>query len=67
MDIKKMQINIDINTKYDSPANVEELILALMNEACDRTFAIDTVLIDGVENFKVGVGFINDLAKEQIN
>lgn len=65
--IKKMQINIDINTECDSPNKVKELILALMKEAGDRTFAIETVTIDGVENFKIGIGFKNDLAKNQIN
>jgi len=67
MAIKKMQINIEINTKCDSPNQVKELILALMSEAGDRTFAIDSVTIDGVENFRLGTGFVNDLAKKQIN
>ncbi len=66
MSIKKMQINIDINTECDSPNDVRNLILALMEEAGDRTFAIDSVTIDGVENFKIGTGFINDLGKKQI-
>ncbi len=66
MSIKKMQINIDINTECDSPNDVKNLILALMEEAGDRTFAIDSVTIDGVENFKIGTGFINDLGKKQI-
>lgn len=61
-----MQINIDINTECDSPNDVKNLILALMEEAGDRTFAIDSVTIDGVENFKIGTGFINDLGKKQI-
>lgn len=65
--IKKMQINIDIDTEWDSPNKVKELIYALINEAGDRTFAIDSVTIDGVENFKVGVGWMNDLAKKQVN
>lgn len=64
--IKKMQINIDINTECDSPNEVKELIIALMKEAGDRTFAVESVTIDGVENFKIGVGFMNDLAKKQI-
>lgn len=64
---KKMQINIDIITEYDSPYNVKNLITALMKEASDRVFAIESVTIDGVENFKIGVGFMNDLAKKQIN
>ena len=64
MSIKKMQINIDINTECDSPNDVKNLILALMEEAGDRTFAIDSVTIDGVENFKIGTGFINDLGKK---
>ena len=66
MSIKKMQINIDINTECDSPNDMRNLILALMEEAGDRTFAIDSVTIDGVENFKIGTGFINDLGKKQI-
>lgn len=66
MSIKKMQVNIDINTECDSPNDVRNLILALMEEAGDRTFAIDSVTIDGVENFKIGTGFINDLGKKQI-
>lgn len=66
MSIKKMQINIDIDTECDSQNDVKFLILALMNEAVDRSFAIDSVTIDGVENFKVGTGFINDLGKKQI-
>lgn len=66
MSIKKMQINIDINTECDSPNDVRNLILALMEEAGDRTFTIDSVTIDGVENFKIGTGFINDLGKKQI-
>ena len=61
-----MQINIDINTECDSPNDVKNLILALMEEAGDRTFAIDSVTIDGVVNFKIGTGFINDLGKKQI-
>lgn len=61
-----MQINIDINTECDSPNDVKNLICALMEEAGDRTFAIDSVTIDGVENFKIGTGFINDLGKKQI-
>lgn len=63
MAIKEMQINIKINTDCDSPNEVKELILALMNEAGDRAFAIDSVIIDEVENFRVGTGFMNDLAK----
>lgn len=66
MSIKKMQINIDIDTECDSPNDVKNLIFALMKEAVDRTFAIDSVTIDGVENFKIGTGFINDLGKKQI-
>ena len=65
--IKKMQINIDINTECDSPNEVKELIIALMKEAGDRTFAVESVTIDGIENFKIGVGFMNNLAKKQIN
>lgn len=67
MAIKKMQINMEINTKYDSTNKVKNLIIALMREAGDRTFAIDSVTIDGVENFRVETGFMNDLAKKQIN
>lgn len=65
--IKKMQINIDINTECDSPNKVKELIFGLMQEAGDRIFAVESVTIDGVENFKIGVGFMNDLAKKQID
>lgn len=67
MAIKKMQINIEINTDCDSPNKVKDLILAVMQEVGDRTFAIDSVTIDGVENFRLGTGFMNDLAKKQIN
>jgi hypothetical protein len=67
MAIKKMQINIEINTDCDSHNKVKDLILAVMQEAGDRTFAIDSVTIDGVENFSLGTGFMNDLAKKQIN
>lgn len=62
-----MQINIDIDTEYDSPNKVKDLIYALMSEAGDRTFAIDSVTIDGIENFKIGIGWMNDLAKKQVN
>ena len=65
--IKQLQINIGINTECDSPNDIKELIYALMQEAGDRTFAIESVTIDGVENFKIGSGFMNDLAKNQIN
>ena len=34
-----------------------------MREAGDRTFAIDSVMIDGVENFSIEKGFMDDLAK----
>ena len=64
MAIKKMQINIDINTDCDSPNDVKRLIYALMEEAGARTFAIESVTIDGIENFKIGKGFLNDLAKK---
>lgn len=67
MAIKKMQINIDINTDCDSPNDVKRLIYALMEEAGARTFAIESVTIDGIENFKIGKGFLNDLAKKQTN
>lgn len=67
MAIKKMQINIDINTDCDSPNDVKSLICALMGEAGARTFAIESVTIDGIENFKIGKGFLNDLAKKQTN
>ncbi|MFD1406564.1 hypothetical protein [Robinsoniella peoriensis] len=67
MAIKKMQINMEINTKYDSTDKVKNLIIALMREAGDRIFAIDSVTIDGVENFRMETGFMNDLAKKQIN
>ena len=65
--IKKIQVNMYINTECDSPNEVKDLIIAIMKEAGDRTFAIDSVTIDGIENFKIGVGFMNDLAKKQIN
>jgi hypothetical protein len=63
---KKMQINIEINTEYDSPNKVKDLIIGLMSEAGDRTFSIDSVTIDGMENFKIGTGFMNDLAKNKL-
>lgn len=65
--IKKMQINIDINTECDSPSNVKELILGLMEEAGDRTFAVDSVTIDGIENFKIGKGFMADMARHFVD
>ena len=65
--IKQLQINININTECDSPNDVKELIYAFLKESGDRTFAIDSATIDGIENFKVGIGFMNDLAKKQIN
>lgn len=64
---KLMQVNIEIDTEYDSPNKVKDLIIGLMQEAGDRVFAIDSVTIDGAENFKIGKGFMNDLAKKQIN
>lgn len=64
---KKMQINMTIDTECDTPNDVKELILALMEEAGDRTFAIDSVFIDGEENFRCGVGFMNTLAKKQVD
>ena len=67
MSIKKIKINIDINTDCDSPNDVKRLIYALMEEAGARTFAIESVTIDGIENFKIGKGFLNDLAKKQTN
>lgn len=63
---KQMQVNIEIDTEYDDPNKVKDLIIGLMQEAGDRTFTIDTVTIDGVENFKIGAGFMNDLAKKQV-
>lgn len=66
MAIKKMQISIEINTAYDSPNKVKDLIIAMMSEAGDRFFSIDSVTIDGIENFRVGTGFMNDLAKKHI-
>lgn len=57
-----MQINIEINTECDNPNKVKHLIIALMNEAGDKYFAIDSVTIDGVENFRLGTGFMNDWA-----
>lgn len=62
-----MQVNIEIDTEYDTPDKVRDLIYGLMEEAGDRVFEIDSVIIDGVENFKVGVGFMNDLAMKHIN
>lgn len=64
--IKKMQINIDINTDCDSPNKVKELIYALIKEAGDMTFAIDSVTIDGEKNFEIGNGWMGTLAKKQI-
>lgn len=65
--IKKMQINIDINTEMDTPNDVKELINVLLKESGDRVFAINSITIDGVENFKIGTGFMNDLAKKQVD
>ena len=56
-----MQINIDINTDCDSPNDVKRLICALMEEAGARTFAIESVTIDGIENFKIGKGFFTTI------
>ncbi len=63
---KHMQINIEIDTECDSPNRVKDLIYGLIKEAGDRCFAIESVTIDGVESYKVGVGFINTLAKKQV-
>lgn len=65
--IKKMQINIDIDTESDTPYTVKELILELMKRCGDRCFAIESVTIDNIENFKIGIGFMNELSKKQIN
>lgn len=57
---ENLQINIGINTEYDSPERIKSLILGLMGEAGDRFFAIESVTIDGKEIFKVGIGFIDE-------
>lgn len=62
---KQMQVSIQIDTDYDTPNMVKDLIVGLMREAGDRTFAIESVTIDGEENFKIGVGFMNTLSKKQ--
>lgn len=56
---KHMQVNIGINTECDNPNRVKDLIYGLMEEAGDRLFAIESVIIDGKEIFKVGIGFID--------
>ncbi|MFV0518232.1 MAG: hypothetical protein ACK5MV_12625 [Aminipila sp.] len=61
--IKKMCVNININTECDTPQMVKDLIYALMSEAGDRTFAIESVTIDNEENFKVGHGWMGDMAR----
>lgn len=35
---KLMQVNIEIDTEYDSPDKVKDLIIGLMQEAGDRVF-----------------------------
>lgn len=57
---KHMQVNIGINTECDSPERIKSLILGLMEEAGDRFFAIESVIIDGKEIFKAGIGFIDE-------
>lgn len=62
--IQKMQINMDIHTEIDSPDQVKDFIYALLGEAGDRMFAIDSVTMDGIEVFKISKSFQNDLAKK---
>lgn len=64
--IKRMVINIDINTENHTPQMVKNLILELVAETGNRCFAIENVTIDGEENFKIGTGFMGDMAKKFI-
>lgn len=45
---------------------VKNLILALVAETGNRCFAIENVTIDGEQNFKIGTGFMGDMAKKII-
>ncbi len=65
--IKKMCINIDINTECDTPQKVKDLIMTVMKEAGDRFLAIESVTIDDEENFKVGKGFMGDMARHFVD
>lgn len=63
--IKHMQINIEIDTECNTPNNVKGLIRCFIKESYSRNFSIDSVTIDGVDNYKNDVGFINDLKNKQ--
>ncbi|WP_373124756.1 hypothetical protein [Blautia producta] len=65
--IKHMQINIKIDTKTNSPNQVKDLIRTFIKDSYAGNFSIDSVSIDGVDNYKIGIGFMNDLKKKQID
>lgn len=65
--IKHMQINIKIDTKTNSPNQVKDLISTFIKDSYAGNFSIDSVSIDGVDNYKIGIGFMNDLKKKQID
>lgn len=54
--MKKMQKAID---KAESLGVTE-----LLDDWKERMFAIESVTIDGIDNYKIGIGFINDLNPE---
>lgn len=64
--IKKMQINIDINTECDTPKKVKKLINELLKTTTDMCLGIESITIDGEENFKIGVGFMGDMSRNFI-
>ena len=64
--IKKMCINIEIDTDYNTPQQVKDLIQSLIKETSSQGFSIETVTIDDEENFKNGVGFKDLMARHFI-
>ncbi|MHC1722510.1 MAG: hypothetical protein AB9836_04810 [Aminipila sp.] len=43
------------------------MIYALLEEVGDRTFAIKSITIDDVENFRIGKGFMGDMARHFVD
>jgi len=64
--VKKLCIHIDIDARYDSPSRVKDLICSIIEVANDNVFAVESVTIDGEENFKNGIGWMNTLKKRQV-
>lgn len=63
---KNLNISIEIDTEYDTPQNVKDLIRDLLKTCGDRTFAIDSATIDGQEVFKINVGFCGVLKRRMV-